>query len=128
MFVYDPNDDRNKEGDNKYVFANSSGNQIRNEKNLKRYSMDNYISYSIACWFLIIGIKGKKKLIFKLFIFFNKFVNVATNDNKQHYWIVNGEKYAPPENYGHNYTSMMLKLQHGVYPNDPNYNETPIEF
>jgi len=23
--------------------------------------------------------------------FFNKFVNVATNDNKQHYWIVNGE-------------------------------------
>jgi hypothetical protein len=60
--------------------------------------------------------------------FFNKFVNVATNDNKQHYWIVNGEKYAPPENYGHNYTSMMLKLQHGIYPNDPSYNETPIEF
>ena len=60
--------------------------------------------------------------------FLKKFINVATNDNKQHYWIVNGEKYAPPENYGHNYTSMMLKLQHGVYPNDPDYDETPIEF
>lgn len=35
MFSYDPSDERNKESDYRFIFANSSGNQIRNEKNLK---------------------------------------------------------------------------------------------
>ena len=60
--------------------------------------------------------------------FFNSFSNVASNDNEQHFWIVNGEKYAPPKNYGHQHTSMMLKLKHGMMPGDADFEEHPIEF
>jgi hypothetical protein len=51
--------------------------------------------------------------LYTISVVFNSFSNVASNENEQHFWIVNGEKYAPPKNYGHQHTSMMLKLKHG---------------
>lgn len=60
--------------------------------------------------------------------FFRSFSNVASNENEQHFWIVNGQKYAPPKNYGHQHTSMMLKLKHGIMPGDVDFEEHPIEF
>lgn len=60
--------------------------------------------------------------------FYNAFSNISSNKNDQHFWIVNGQKYSPPELYNHTYTSMRLKLQHGIMPDHPDFEMTPVEF
>jgi hypothetical protein len=60
--------------------------------------------------------------------FYNAFSGISSDKNNQHFWIVNGQKYGPPELYNHTYTSMRLKLQHGIMPDNPDFEMTPIEF
>lgn len=60
--------------------------------------------------------------------FFEQFINLSGGNNSNQFWIVNGQKFSPPENYGHNYTATQLKLQNSIYPETELWDDTPISF
>jgi hypothetical protein len=60
--------------------------------------------------------------------FFEQFINVSSGNNTEQFWIVNGQKFSPPEKYGHNYTATQLKLQNSIFPDTDLWDDTPIKF